>query len=496
MFDILYTDDMTKPSMEMSPREVRDLLYTDGSEVEVAIIVLSYNNLEKTRRCITSILDFTKEINYQLVLINHGSEDGTQEYFESIQYENKSIIQVTKNISGVFCTNYTLTKLNAQYYVIVPNDLVVTPNWLTNLLICAKSDSKIGMINPVSTNVSNCQFENMGGFSSYEEMVEKAKKFNVSNPSLWEERMRLIPLGVLVSREALENTGVFDIGFIHDFGDDDISFRIRRAGYKLIVARDTFVHHDHTWGERNTTFEQERTRLGRKNFVEKYHGIDAWEDINNFIFPYYNWGNLFADWNKEPKRVLGIDVKCGTPITDVKNGLRKQGIYDVQCDACTMDEKYYTDLISIADHVVVDDFVHQYKLGKTNSYHVIVCGTDINKNRSYLEYMEKIYQALVPGGIALLPVYNEKNHLELCHQLGIVDHFEVSGVVEGAAELLTMAKMQGFSDVKVTAENFDIGDNGRTIIERVIATIISDEAKKEEFMNMGSVIRYYVALIK
>lgn len=101
------------------------------------------------------------------------------------------------------------------------------------------------MICPASTNVSNYQQENLGGFNNSEEMQMKAALFNKSNPAKWEEKIRLIPTAALYRREVFDTVGLYDAGFMHDFGDDDFTFRVRRAGYKLILCRDTFVHHDH-----------------------------------------------------------------------------------------------------------------------------------------------------------------------------------------------------------------------------------------------------------
>ena len=87
------------------------------------------------------------------------------------------------------------------------------------------------MICPASTNVSNYQQENLGGFNNSEEMQMKAALFNKSNPAKWEEKIRLIPTAALYRREVFDTVGLYDAGFMHDFGDDDFTFRVRRAGY-------------------------------------------------------------------------------------------------------------------------------------------------------------------------------------------------------------------------------------------------------------------------
>ena len=96
------------------------------------------------------------------------------EYFKNVNYPNKTIMRLTKNITGVYATNKALQMVNTKYVVIVNNDVLVTPKWLTNLLECADRDPKIGMVCPVSTNVSCGQEENLGGFDTIDEMIERA----------------------------------------------------------------------------------------------------------------------------------------------------------------------------------------------------------------------------------------------------------------------------------------------------------------------------------
>lgn len=51
-------------------------------EPEATVFVVAYNRLEKTKRCVASILKYTGGIDYELLLIDNGSEDDTLEYFQ------------------------------------------------------------------------------------------------------------------------------------------------------------------------------------------------------------------------------------------------------------------------------------------------------------------------------------------------------------------------------------------------------------------------------
>lgn len=65
-----------------------------SAPAEVSILIVGYNRLEKTRRCVESVLTYTAGVDYELVLIDSGSQDGTLEYFCAVPYEKKRVIRI------------------------------------------------------------------------------------------------------------------------------------------------------------------------------------------------------------------------------------------------------------------------------------------------------------------------------------------------------------------------------------------------------------------
>ena len=215
---VVDTDHLTPPTasndLYASRKSVYDRLLSGMPEVTVC--VLAYNRLEKTRRCVESILKYTQGITYELLLVDNGSEDGTLEYFQSIQYPNKKILHITKNLGALYATNLAMRSFSGRYFALVINDAIVTKNWLSNLLRCFESDPRIGMVTPGASNVSNLQ-EIPLSFSSYEEMQRKAAVYNQSDPRKWEQRVRLVAIIYLLKREVVDLIGLDDPGFFHDF---------------------------------------------------------------------------------------------------------------------------------------------------------------------------------------------------------------------------------------------------------------------------------------
>lgn len=392
---------------------------------DVTILVQAYNRVEKTKECINSILRYTKDVNYDLLLIDNGSTDDTFEYFKSIDYEKVRIIHLNKNISSSYPIYFYDLLWVSKYFVCLGNDIIVTSNWLKNLITIAESDDKIGMVNPVSSNVSNFQSIDFS-FNSIKEMQEKAEKYNISDPTKWHERIRLITIGTLYKKECLYAIGwpINDIGFFHDFIDDDITFRIRRAGYKAILAKDTWVHHNHdVWNLENKDIKefQKSLEIGRQNFRDKYFGIDAWDDVNVFI-------NEIIPSIVEPSdsnncSILGIDVKCGTPILEIKNHLRSMSIFNPECCAVTSEGKYYIDLQTVcgADNVVSCTIDNTIRYFSRESFDYIIIGNCINEYPETYELINMLYSLLKKGGQLFIYLKNTNDIFSFLNIIGYRD---------------------------------------------------------------------------
>jgi len=405
---------------------------------EVTICVLAYNRLEKTQRCVESILSYTQNISYELLLVDNGSEDGTLEYFQSVPYANKRILHITKNLGALYATNLAMRSFLGRYFALVINDAVVTENWLSNLLKCFESDPKIGMVTPGASNVSNLQEISLQ-FSSYEEMQRKAAAYNQSDPRKWEQRVRLVAIIYVLKREVVDLIGLDDPGFFHDFEEDDLSVRVRRAGYKLMVCMDTFIHHDHDFrhGEDKDAAQfQASLEAGRKNFMDKYYGLDSWSDMSN----YEGYLELCFPGGKLPPapEILGVDVMCGMPILQIKNQLRRRGVMEACTTAFTTQAKYFCDLQTVCDHVACDRMERLADFLENKSFDYIVLGNAVNTYAEIPRLLRLLLNALRPSGTLFLRLRNS---------FDVISYLTMMGRSFQLDEFVTMISMEQFNQV-------------------------------------------------
>nr|WP_319487154.1 glycosyltransferase [uncultured Caproiciproducens sp.] len=289
-----------------------------------SIVVLAYNHLEYTKQCIESIYRYTSHIDFELITIDNGCSDGTREYFESLL--NKKKISFPENIGVCKAFNSGFKIAEGKYILNISNDIVVTTHWLDNLLICMDTDPKIGMVVPICD--ASCNYQQITlPYQTMDEMQSAAERYNISNPDLWEERLKLSNYAGIYRGELLKALGGFDEDFNPGSYDDDaICFSIRRIGYKVILAKDTFVHH---FGARtfNEEYEKDKNLLIRNKslFIRKF-GVNPY--VAGTID--YNVLNLLSYSGAYNVDILGIGRSYGTTVLQLKNTCRSHGSKNVR----------------------------------------------------------------------------------------------------------------------------------------------------------------------
>lgn len=410
MVEIIHTEMFTQYNDSNNLPETRFNVasaFTSPTDPLVTIYVVAYNKLElHTKKCIECLLKYTAGIDYELILVDNGSSDGTLEFFKSVPYKNKRIIRITKNVGAFYGSNAAIKQARGKYLVGVSNDIYVTENWLLNLLRCMFSSPDIGMAVPCSDNITNLQEVDLG-FESFEELQIKAALFNQSNPRKWHERLRLIPPLCVFSRMCLDVVGGADYGFLHDFGDDDLSFRVRQAGFRAILCLDTFVCHAGkiSWKDEDA-FKNSLDR-GRKDFLRKYRGIDAWDDVNNYE---QHMIQLIQELPNEECSVLGIDVRCGTPILEAKNRLVELGAQAVRLEAYTQHPKYWSYLNALTDTPPGCDrlqYLPEYL--QERKYDIILIGENVNEYEQLPQLFRHLKPALKRNGTVFFKIDNYKD---------------------------------------------------------------------------------------
>lgn len=205
---------------------------------KVSIVILVKDALDYTKQCIDTLLAYTES--YELIIVDNDSSVGTKEYLKSIDCAEYTIITNTENKGVSYGWNQGIKIAKYDYVCLLNSDCLLTPDWLKKLMRGFKYHADIGIVGPTSnggpTVISPQVVANIA--------VDKINEYAASLPDDFVEGP-VVGFCFVISKKVFDKVGVFDYKryglACHE--DIDILFRSRKAGFKSLWCRGSYVHH-------------------------------------------------------------------------------------------------------------------------------------------------------------------------------------------------------------------------------------------------------------
>jgi GT2 family glycosyltransferase len=239
-----------------------------------SVVVVTHNQLAFTRLCLESLLANTDGPEYEVIVVDNGSADGTPAYLHELA-QRRPAVRVVRNGSNCGfapAMNLGLSLATGDVLVLLNNDTIVPRGWLAGLLAHLENPA-VGLVGPVTNRTGN-EAQIAVPYRTYAEF----ERFAVSHcgahrGAAFEIRM-LAMYCVALRRHVYEQVGPLDERF--EFGlfeDDDYAMRTRAAGYRMLCAEDVFVHHFGQASIGDSSFVRDYGKLfheNRRRWEEKW----------------------------------------------------------------------------------------------------------------------------------------------------------------------------------------------------------------------------------
>ena len=224
-------------------------------EKTVDVIMLTWNKLEFTRKCIESFLKYVR-YPYRLICVDNGSTDGTVEYLESAA---DVLIKNDVNIGAVKARNQGLLESDADYVLFIDNDIEVAEDIIAQLVKTAESDDSIGIVGPFLNQ--NLPFNQQGydvppslslHFVQGQALEEICQQVYNQRTGIPRDISYVISCCMLTKRQVINDVGFFDEEYIYySYEDFDYCLRAKEFGHRVVLSDDCFV-----WHHINTSVKQ------------------------------------------------------------------------------------------------------------------------------------------------------------------------------------------------------------------------------------------------
>ncbi|SCY05335.1 HAD-superfamily phosphatase, subfamily IIIC/FkbH-like domain-containing protein [Lachnospiraceae bacterium XBB2008] len=264
---------------EQKREELSDIMMDLEASESVSVrktcfIILSYNNEYLMQCCLESIYSNCAPGSFSVVVFDNASTDGVAKWLRTVRNKDFTLVLSDTNLGFAKGCNEALKHADPEADVFfLNNDTRIPPNALFWMRMGLYESKQVGATGAVQ-NYSSDQIVDVS-FSLPEQYVEYGASRNICMDEPYCEMRKLSGFAMLVSGLVIKSLGGFDEHFSPGyFEDDDLSYRIRQAGYKLILCNNSFIYHVGSQGFARDPKTAELFDTNHKKFIDKW-GFDS-----------------------------------------------------------------------------------------------------------------------------------------------------------------------------------------------------------------------------
>jgi GT2 family glycosyltransferase/tetratricopeptide (TPR) repeat protein len=208
------------------------------------IVILAWNAWEATQACLES-LSPTLGVRDQVVVVDNGSTDATPRRLG--RYPWIEVVSNKENRGFAGGCNDGAAIARNDVLVFLNNDTVLSGRWLDPLIVPFDEDDTVGATGPRSNFVSGPQVAEGASYLRGDGpgMRRFARTWAQEHRGQTSEAQRLVGFCLAVRRSLFEEIGGFDTAYGRGgYEDDDLCRRILASDHRLLIAHESFVHHD------------------------------------------------------------------------------------------------------------------------------------------------------------------------------------------------------------------------------------------------------------
>ena len=267
-------------------------------DIKLSICIVTFRARDYLRECLRSIFTHTQGLEFEIIVVDNGSGDGTVEMLhndfpEAIHIENQ------RNLGFGKPTNQAMKISRGKYILWINPDTIIMPKALNFLVDFLDQHSKVGIVgpkvlNPDGTLQKPCRrsearpWDVFTYFTGLANIFPRSKRFSGYYMGYRDENETHEVHGVsgscmLIRRDVIESVGLLDEQFFAYQEDADYCLRTRKAGWQVMYyPKAKITHYGGQGGSKvqpyRSIWEWHRSYFlyYRKHFAKDYFFLFNW----------------------------------------------------------------------------------------------------------------------------------------------------------------------------------------------------------------------------
>jgi GT2 family glycosyltransferase len=230
------------------------------SGISVSVVIVSWNTKEVTRNCLTSVFRETKNLNFEVFVVDNASTDGTVPMIKK-EFPQARLIENSENKGFAAANNQAIRKAAGEFILLLNSDTIVIENAIEKLACFARTHSDAGVVGgrllnkdktlqPSARNFPNI-FTHFIEINGWHNCLKKNKylgfirKFYHLISSHDKSRKVDWVSGAffLIRKEVIEKVGLLDEHYFMYSEEMDFCFRVKKKDWEVYFTPEAEVIH-------------------------------------------------------------------------------------------------------------------------------------------------------------------------------------------------------------------------------------------------------------
>ena len=225
--------------------------------MQISIITVNYNTKHLTADCIDSIIAKTSEVEYEIILVDNASSDGSQEKFSS---DGRILfLEAGDNLCFVKANNLAAQHANGDYIFFLNSDTLLLNNAIYEMWrYCEEhKEDNIGGLGCILCDGNNQRCHSYAKLNTWKDIVKsyfiapfcKSKAKEIMAMDAEDESKDAFEVGyvtgadLFVSRKVIDECGCFDPDFFMYSEESEMQWRFKKHGYKNMIIKSPKIMH-------------------------------------------------------------------------------------------------------------------------------------------------------------------------------------------------------------------------------------------------------------
>jgi GT2 family glycosyltransferase len=251
----------------------------------VSILIPFRDHIDLTRACVEAIRKFTRDVNYEIILLDNWSNGAAAEIFcaEQANIPGTSVIRLAEPFNYSRINNVGARAARHDFLLFMNNDVFVSkPGWLRTMLNECLADAQVGAVGakllyPNGTIQHAGVVLGVGGIADHAFRGLPGQAPGYVMRAITTQRVSAVTAAcMLVRKSAFDEVGGFDEAELTiAFNDVDLCIKLGNVGWHIIFAAEVVAEHRESMSRGDDLNESKVARFMLENEAMRQRYADV-----------------------------------------------------------------------------------------------------------------------------------------------------------------------------------------------------------------------------